>query len=82
MYEDNKENENKHDTVPLKLMLQLSIRFCSEDTGVNGKQLAAFWIEGIILPFLGILGILGNQEESSLDRGDHSPLPRHPRHSR
>ncbi len=82
MYEDKKGDENKHDTVPFKLMLPLSICFCSEDSGVNGKQLAAFWIEGIILPFLGILGILGNHVELSLDRGNHSPLPRHSRHSR
>ncbi len=67
MYEENKRNENKHARhCSFKAVVELSIRLCSEDSGVNGKQLAAFWIEGIILPFLGILGILGNQEESIL----------------
>jgi hypothetical protein len=31
----------------------------SADSGENGKLLAGFWIEGVILPLLGTLGILG-----------------------
>ena len=32
----------------------------SADSGENGKLLAGFWIEGVILPLLGTLGIIGN----------------------